>query len=49
MEGISSDNVGEGSRESKIAARQWGGNFCRGASRCLAGPLKDFRVSGEMN
>ena len=29
---------GEGSCESKIAARQWGVNFCCEASRCLAGP-----------
>ena len=30
--------MGEGNCESKIAARQWGVNFCREASRCLAGP-----------
>ena len=32
------DNLGEGNWESKIAAIQWGVNFCREASRCLAGP-----------
>ena len=36
--GIFRDNLGEGSCESKIAARQWGVNSCRKASRCLAGP-----------
>ena len=35
--GILRDNLGEGNWESKIAARQWGVNFCREASRCLAG------------
>ena len=38
MGGILRDNLGEGNCESKIAARQWGVNFCREASRCLAGP-----------
>ena len=37
--GILRDSLGEGSCESKIAARQWGVNFYREASRCLAGPL----------
>ena len=36
--GISRDNLGEGNCEPKNAARQWGVNFCREASRCLAGP-----------
>ena len=36
--GILRDNLGEGKCDSKIAARQWGVNFCREASRCLAGP-----------
>ena len=31
-------NLGEGNCESRIAARQWGVNFCREASRCLAVP-----------
>ena len=31
-------HLGEGNWESKIAARQWGVNFCREASRCLARP-----------
>ena len=31
-------DLGEGSCESTIAARQWGVNFYREASRCLAGP-----------
>ena len=38
MGGILRDNLAEGNCESKIAARQWGVNFCREASRCLAGP-----------
>ena len=38
--GILRDNLGEGTCESKIAARQWGVNFCREASRCLAGPSR---------
>ena len=38
LEAISRDNLGEGNCESKFAARQWGVNFCREASRCLAGP-----------
>ena len=32
------DNLVEGNPESKIAARQWGVNFCRETSRCLGGP-----------
>ena len=32
------DNLGGGNCESKLAARQWGDNFCLEASRCLAGP-----------
>ena len=36
--GILRDNLGKGNWESKIAARQWGVNFCREASRCLVGP-----------
>ena len=28
----------KGKTESQIVSRQWGGNFCRGTSRCLAGP-----------
>ena len=36
--GILRDNLREGNCESKIAARQWGVDFCREASRCLAGP-----------
>ena len=36
--GILGDNLGEGNCESKIVARQWGVNFCRETSRCLAGP-----------
>ena len=31
-------SLGEGNRESKIASRHWGENFCRETSRCLAGP-----------
>ena len=38
MGGILRYNLGEGNRVSKIAARQWGVNFCREASRCLARP-----------
>ena len=36
--GIVRENLCEGICESKIAARQWGVNFCREALRCLAGP-----------
>ena len=36
--GVVRDNLGEGNCESKIAAREWGVNFCREALRCLAGP-----------
>ena len=36
--GISGDNLGEGNCEPKTVARQWGVNFCRETSRCLAGP-----------
>ena len=36
--GILGDNLGEGNCESKIVSRQWGDNFCRETSRCLAGP-----------
>ena len=36
--GILRDNLGKCNCESKIAARQWGVNLCREASRCLAGP-----------
>ena len=36
--GILSDTLGEGNCESKIAARQWGVNFRREASRCLPRP-----------
>ena len=35
--GILGDNLGEGNCESKIVSRQWGDNFCRETSRCLAG------------
>ena len=35
--GISGDNLGEGHCESKIVSRQWGDNFCRETSKCLAG------------
>ena len=35
--GILGDNLGEGNCESKIASRQWGDNFCRETSICLAG------------
>ena len=38
MGGILGDNLGEGNCESKIASRQWGDNFCRETSICLAGP-----------
>ena len=38
MGGILGDNLGEGNCGSKIVSRQWGDNFCREASRCLAGP-----------
>ena len=37
------DNLGEGNCESKIAARQWGVNFCREALRCLAGAVRECR------
>ena len=30
--------LGEGNCESKIVSRQWGDDFCRETSRCLAGP-----------
>ena len=43
MGGILRDNLGEGNCESKIAARQWGVNFCREASRCLAGPSGHYQ------
>ena len=36
--GILGDNLGEGYCESKIASRQWGDNFGRETSICLAGP-----------
>ena len=36
--GILGDNLGEGNCESKVVVRQWGVNFCRETSRCLAGP-----------
>ena len=36
--GILGDNLGVGSCESKIIPRQWGDNFCRETSRCVAGP-----------
>ena len=36
--GILRVNLGEGNCESKIAARQWGVNFCREA---LSGPVRD--------
>ena len=36
--GILRGNLGEGNCESKLAARQWGVNFCREALRCLARP-----------
>ena len=36
--GILGDNLCEGNCESKIASRQWGDNFCRETSICLAGP-----------
>ena len=39
--GILGDNLGEVNCESKIVARQWGVNFCRETSRCLAGPSAD--------
>ena len=43
--GILRDNFGEGNWESKIAARQWGVNFCREASKCLGCLCKDiFKV-----
>ena len=32
------ESLGEGNCRSKIAARQWGVNFCSEASRCLAEP-----------
>ena len=32
-------SCGRGNCESKIVARQWGVNFCRETSRCLAGPF----------
>ena len=38
MGGSLGDNLGEGNCESKIASRQWGDNFCRETSICLAGP-----------
>ena len=37
--GMLRDNLGEGNCEPKIVARQWGVNFCRETSRCLAGPF----------
>ena len=37
FEGILRDNLGEGTCESKIAARQCGVSFCSEASRCRAG------------
>ena len=42
--GILRDNLGEGNWESKIAARQWGVNFCREASRCLARPSGKAKI-----
>ena len=41
--GILRDNLGEGNCDSNIAARQWGVNFCREASRCLTG-LNAIRI-----
>ena len=46
--GILRDNLGEGNCESKIAARQWGVNFCCEASRCLARP-SGHRVQNHEN
>ena len=43
--GILGDNLGEGNCESKIASRQWGDNFCRETSICLAGPSGFWRSS----
>ena len=41
LRGILGDNLGKGKWESKIVSRQWGDNFCRETSRCLAG-LREF-------
>ena len=38
LEAFKETILGEGNCESKIVARQWGVDFCRGTSRCLAGP-----------
>ena len=50
--GILGDNLGEGNCESKIASRQWGVNFCRETSICLAGPsgqgLRSWRPIKEV-
>ena len=40
--------LGEGNCESKITARQWGVNFLREASRCLAGPCSS-KTQGRGN
>ena len=34
--GTLGDNLGEGNCESKVSARQWRGNFCHKALRCLS-------------
>ena len=38
MGGILGDDLGEGNCESKTVSRQWGDDFCRETSICLAGP-----------
>ena len=46
--GVLGDNWGEGNCESKIVARQWGVNFYRETSRCLAGPSgRERRLSSK--
>ena len=37
------DNLGEGTCQSKVAARQWGVNLCLEGLRCLAGPLGSYQ------
>ena len=46
--GILGDNLGEGNCESKIVLRERGDNFCREASRCLAGPSGQWKFISVM-
>ena len=49
LRGILRDSLGQDNCESKIAAGQWGVNFCWEASRCLAGPAFSVREARLQN